>query len=894
MDKLQAFVTTLSASLEAAEASAAKRKRDFETIVRRAAENERANEAKVAELRSEVSRGEEAAAEAWRAVDIERERAEAAEIRVAAQLKVAAEEATSTGALQVEAVQRRLKESIEENVRLKHGQRAFNRSIETGIRKVLLSYKVAMRWRLKVAASKAAAEVATAAAGAGERAGQRRFLEAEGVFRELAAKQERVRRGLEAEVRALKGDLSAAVLSKAELLQEQEVWEKDTAARVDELETELAAAQEQSSSRDLVEKFQGTVDRLEADLAASREREAAAGEALRRAVQEEKDALIAMHALEVSELRAAVEKGLQDAEEEVRRAGAREEELLMELEDARAEAEAPPRPTQEGGAEDGDRGGDWGETGTPAAVEDRECQTEEECEPAGDLESLKKRLEESEWMQQLLEQQLLAEKAKAQTAGVLNVDLENLRNALILKEEALDILEGDNAALDDQLHAEMDEFEQVRQSLHDEIGGLRASFEAAEAEQQGLEEKLGLLTMSANAEKAALEEELDNLKASLMLKDSALSRAEDEKARLLEERQAKEDASVIGGTEGASGGSSAEGPVTPITHSELQKARAELALKEETLLHLEMERGDLDSLVRNAVMKAESAEREKEEAQAALSSAVEAAEAAERQLDEAMGALAKDESIITEMEAKVQSLAKSVQDKEATIARLSADLRESSGDFGRATGTPEPEHSQALRDLTNTCQKKLQEVDKELQEARQRAVSTPSTSGSSSSYPADSSPTAVLPQPGTRPAGLEALLSQGVSMIKHGRRGRPHERVFWCTPGLDKVCWGLTRTDPYARSVLISQMTDVVEGRTTKGALRAPASAEESLFSLRGIRDLDLQVLPPRKQQGLCRADLVAVFRWVVKASQSSVTPVKASAVGSPTSAFARLRHSVM
>ena len=65
-------------------------------------------------------------------------------------------------------------------------------------------------------------------------------------------------------------------------------------------------------------------------------------------------------------------------------------------------------------------------------------------------------------MQQLLEQQLLAEKAKAQTAGVLNVDLENLRNALILKEEALDVLEGENAALDDQLHAEMDEFEQVR------------------------------------------------------------------------------------------------------------------------------------------------------------------------------------------------------------------------------------------------------------------------------------------------------------------------------------------------------------------------------------------------------------------------------------------------
>jgi len=649
------------------------------------------------------------------------------------------------------------------------------------------------------------------------------------------------------------------VLSKAELLQEQEVWEKDTAARVDELEAELAVARAQSSSGDHVEKLQGTVGRLEADLATSREREAAAGEALQKAVQEEKDALIALHALEVSELRAAVEKGLQDAEEEVRRAGAREEELLMDLEGVRATAEVPPRPTQEGGAGGGNRGGDWEETGAPTAREDRECQTEEECEPAG--ERLKKRLEESEWMQQLLEQQLLAEKAKAQTAGVLNVDLENLRNALILKEEALDILEGDNAALDDQLHAEMDEFEQVRESLHEEIGGLRASFEAAETEQQGLEEKLSLLTMSADAEKAALEEELDSLKASLMLKDSALSRVEDEKARLLEERRANEDALVIGGVEGASGGPSAEGPITPITHLELQKARSELARKEETLLHLEMERGDLDSLVRNAVMKAESAEREKEEAQAALSSATEAAEAAERQLDEAMGALAKDESIITEMEAKAQSLTKSVQDKEATIARLSADLRESSGILGREAVTPEPEHSQALRDLTNTCQKKLQEVDKELQEARQRAVSTPSTSGSSSSYPADSSPTAVLPQPGTRPAGLEALLSQGVWMIKHGRRGRPHERVFWCTPGLDKVCWGLTRADPYARSVLISQMTDVVEGRTTKGALRAPASAEDSLFSLRGIRDLDLQVLPPGKQQGLCRADLVAVFR---------------------------------
>ena len=275
--------------------------------MRRAAENERANEAKVAELRSEVSRGEEVAAEAWRAVEIERERAGAAEIRAAEQLKVAAEEATSTGALQVEAVQRRLKESIEENVRLKHGQRAFNRSIETGIRKVLLSYKVAMRWRLKVASSKSAAAVAAAAAGAGERAGQRRFLEAEGVFRELAAKQERLRRGLEAEVRALKGDLSAAVLSKAELLQEQEVWEKDTAARVDELEAELAVARAQSSSGDHVEKLQGTVGRLEADLATSREREAAAGEALQKAVQEEKDALIALHALEVSELRAAVE-----------------------------------------------------------------------------------------------------------------------------------------------------------------------------------------------------------------------------------------------------------------------------------------------------------------------------------------------------------------------------------------------------------------------------------------------------------------------------------------------------------------------------------------------------------------------------------------------------------
>ena len=97
-----------------------------------------------------------------------------------------------------------------------------------------------MRWRLKVSASKAAAAVVAAAAGgAGERAGQRRFLEAEGVFRELAAKQERIRHGLEAEVRTLKGDLSAAVLSKAELLREQELWERDTATRVDELEAEL-------------------------------------------------------------------------------------------------------------------------------------------------------------------------------------------------------------------------------------------------------------------------------------------------------------------------------------------------------------------------------------------------------------------------------------------------------------------------------------------------------------------------------------------------------------------------------------------------------------------------------------------------------------------------------
>ena len=44
--KLQEFVRTLSASLEAAEASAAKRKRDFETIVRRAADHERVNEAR--------------------------------------------------------------------------------------------------------------------------------------------------------------------------------------------------------------------------------------------------------------------------------------------------------------------------------------------------------------------------------------------------------------------------------------------------------------------------------------------------------------------------------------------------------------------------------------------------------------------------------------------------------------------------------------------------------------------------------------------------------------------------------------------------------------------------------------------------------------------------------
>ena len=754
-----------------------------------------------------------------------------------------------------------------------------------------------MRWRLKVSASKAAAAVVAAAAGgAGERAGQRRFLEAEGVFRELAAKQERIRHGLEAEVRTLKGDLSAAVLSKAELLREQELWERDTATRVDELEAELAAVREQHASGSLVEELRGSVGRLEADLAASSEREAAAGEALQRAVQEEKDALIALHGQEVSELRAAVEKGLRDAEEEVRRAGAREEELLKELEGMRAEALVGEQQPQEAGAGGGGgaAGGDGGEAGAPAGGEDRACQTEEERELAGDVEGLRKRLEESEWMQQLLEQQLLAEKAKAQTAGVLNVDFENLRNALILKEEAPDVLEGENAALDDQLHAEMDEFEQVRQSLQDEIGDLRASFEAAEAEQQGLEEKLGLLSTGANAEKAALEEKLDCLKASLVLKDSALSRAEEEKARLLEERRAKEDAASIAGAKGPSGGTSAEGPVTPITHSELQKARAELARKEEALLHLEMERGDLDSLVRNAVMKAESADREKEEAQAALSSAVEAAEAAERQLDEAMGALAKDESIITEMEAKAQSLTESVKDKEATIARFSAELRESNeGVLGGAAGTPEPEHSQALRDLTNTCQKKLQEVDKELQEARQRAISTPSASGSSSSYPADSSPTAVLPQPGAHPIGLDALLSQDVSMMKHGRRGRPHERVFWCTPGLDKVCWGLTRTDPYARSVLISQMTDVLEGRTTKGALRAPISVEDSLFSLRGIRDLDLQVLPPGKQQGLCRADLVAVFRWVVKASQSRVTPLKTPTVGSPASAFARLRHSI-
>ena len=123
--------------MSASQRAAAKRKRDFETIVRRAAENERANAAKVAELRSEVSRGADAAAEAWRTVEIEREWAGAAEIRAAAQLKLAVEEATSTGALQAEAVQRRLKESIEENVRLKNGQQAFNRSIETGIRKVL-------------------------------------------------------------------------------------------------------------------------------------------------------------------------------------------------------------------------------------------------------------------------------------------------------------------------------------------------------------------------------------------------------------------------------------------------------------------------------------------------------------------------------------------------------------------------------------------------------------------------------------------------------------------------------------------------------------------------------------------------------------------------------------
>lgn len=110
-------------------------------------------------------------------------------------------------------------------------------------------------------------------------------------------------------------------------------------------------------------------------------------------------------------------------------------------------------------------------------------------------------------------------------------------------------------------------------------------------------------------------------------------------------------------------------------------------------------------------------------------------------------------------------------------------------------------------------------------------------------------------------------------MIKHGQRGRPLERVFWCTPGLDKVCWGLSRTDPYARSVSISQITDVVEGRVTKGALRAPSSVVESLFSLRGIWDMDLQVLPGKQSPG--RADLVGLFRWMLMAGQASSTPSK-------------------
>ena len=895
--KLQEFVRTLSASLEAAEASAAKRKRDFETIVRRAADHERVNEARVAELQGEVVRRKAAEAEAWRAAEVERERYEAAELRSASDSKRLADDAASSSSLRVEAVQRRLKESIEENVRLKNGQRAFNRSIETGIRKVLLSYKVAMRWRLKVAASKTRA--AAAAAGSG----QQRFLEAEGVFRDLAAKQERARRGLEAEVAALKGDLGAAVRSKAELLREQEVWEKDTAVRVEELqgavvrlEADLAAAREQGVTEKESEGLRDTVARLEVELAAAKDRELAAAEAAQQAAQEGKEALGIQHREEMAELRNAVEKGLRDAEEEVRSAAEREEKLLLELQAVRAAAAE----SLEG--EGGQRGTEAG-AAAPAPGVDQACGEEEPMVPDS-FEGLRKRLEESDWMQKLLEEQLLTEKAKAQAAGVLNVDMENMRNALILKEEALGILENENSALDDQLHAEMDEFEQVRQALEDEIGGLRAGFVEAEAEQRGLEEKVEHLASRAKADRAQLEEELASLKATLLLKDSALGRAKEEKTRLLEERRVREEAEEAravtgvkhgGAAEGLEGGADLpEGPITPLTHSELQKVRAELARKDEALMHLEMERGDLDSLVRNAVMKAESAERQKDEAEAALGSAAEAAEAAERQLDEAMGALAKDEAIITEMESKAQSLSNTLEQKEKIIAQLTEELQGSKFARGKGPGTPEPEHSQALRDLTNTCQEKLQEVEKELQQARERAVSTPSAS-SSASFPADSSPTAVLqtPHSGTRPAGLDALLTQGVPMIKHGRRGRPHERVFWCTPGLDKVFWGLSRTDPYARSVRVAQMTDVVEGRVTKGALRAPAAAADCLFSLRGIRDLDLQVIPA--EEGLSRAELVETFRWVVVAGQrGGQTPSKMPRAGSPTSPFARLRHSIV
>jgi len=895
--KLQEFVRTLSASLEAAEASAAKRKRDFETIVRRAAEHERVNEARMVELQGEVVRRMAAEAEALRAAEVERERYAAAELRAADDSKRLAADAASSSSLRAEAVQRRLKESIEENVRLKNGQRAFNRSIETGIRKVLLSYKVAMRWRLKVAASK------TRAAAAGAGAGQQRFLEAEGVFRDLAAKQERARRGLEAEVAALKGDLGAAVRSKAELLQEQEVWEKDTTARVKELqgvvvrlETDLAAAREQGVPEKESEGLRDMVALLEVELAAAKDRESVATEAAQQAAQEGKETLAIQHEEEMAELRQAVEKGLRDAEEEVRSAAEREEKLILELQAVRAAASE----SHEG--EEGRRVAEAG-AAAPAPGVDQACGDDEPMVPDS-FEGLRKKLEVSEWMQKLLEEQLLTEKAKAQTASALNVDMENMRNALILKEEALAILENENSALDDQLHAEMDEFEQVRQALEDEIGGLRAGFVEAEAEHRGLEEQIEHLSSRAKAERAQLEEELADLKATLLLKDSALGRAKEETTRLLEERRAREESEEAravtdlkhgGGAEGLEGRADlAEGPITPLTHSELQKVRSELARKDEVLMHLEMERGDLDSLVRNAVMKAESAERQKDEAEVALGSAAEAAEAAERQLDEAMGALAKDEAIITEMESKAQSLSNALEHKEEIIVQLTAELQSSKFVRGEGPGTPEPEHSQALRDLTNTCQEKLQEVEKELQQARERAVSTPSAC-SSASFPVDSSPTAVLetPHSRTRPAGLDALLTQGVPMIKHGRRGRPHERIFWCTPGLDKVCWGLSRTDPYARSVRVAQMTDVVEGRVTKGALRAPAAAADCLFSLRGIRDLDLQVIP--EEEGLSRADLVETFRWVVTAGQrGGQTPSKTPRAVSPTSPFARLRHSIV